>query len=128
MWIFMNDAMLSIVQLDARVTNQRRKKNLMVRARLKGDIERVFPHATVSRTLDRDYAYRAIVPRETVAEAICEQVMGIDYGNFKDSVGKQDHLRHHAYLQVWTAMYQAQAAARLGPVNRRGVWKDEFDL
>lgn len=100
MWIFCNDAFLSIV--DKAKTPGR----LVVRARKKGDIERVFPGAKVSTTPDADYLYRAEIERGAVADAIAERVRGINYSNFKGSV--PDRKRHDAYMGVWSVMNRYQ--------------------
>jgi hypothetical protein len=78
MWIFLNNAFLSIV-------SALRRRDLLVGARCAGDIERVFPRVHVSVTPKNDYRFRAFVPRTLVAEAIATQMAGIDYANFKDS-------------------------------------------
>lgn len=101
MWIFMSDAMLSIV------TDPKYPDNLTVRARARGDIERVFPKARVHHTPMRDYAYRAFVPRRIVAAALSKRIHDIDTPNFKDSVKEND--RHDAYASCWSAMLRFQS-------------------
>jgi len=64
MWIFMNDSFLSIVVDIGNVDS------LPVRARIRGDIERVFPEAQVIHTPDFDYYHRASLPGEAVAARI----------------------------------------------------------
>ena len=96
MWIMLSDAFFSVVADPERVDM------LVVRARMKGDIERVFPKVRVYATPNRDYQFRAYLPRETVALTIARQIRTIKYGNFKDSV--KDAARHDAYLSVWTVM------------------------
>lgn len=96
MWIFLNDSFLSIV------ATQNNARNLMVRARVKGDIERVFPEAKVRRTPDGDYHYRASIPVSLVAAALSAEVRKITYTNFKGSVPSLS--RHDAYLDVWNVM------------------------
>lgn len=111
MWIFLSEAMFSVVQKD------RDPDVLMVRARLRGDIRRVFPGRRVRRTPDADYLYRAEVPRAEVQAVLARAVGEIDYSNFKDTVPRGDRLRHDAYFRVWHAMYDAQkkqAASRRG--------------
>jgi hypothetical protein len=104
MWIFLNDAFLSIV------ADRDDKTHLLVRARVAGDIERVFPDATVSHTPRADYAYRASLPRKVVAQVIAGRVEEIAYQNFKNSV--RDHARHDAYMSVWGVMHRYQAHER----------------
>lgn len=112
MWICLNDAFLSIVDEKAAATRRTNPDQalddvLLVRARIKGDIERVFgPDARVQRTPDRDYLYRAHIPREQVAHAMMAEVFQLDYGNFKDSVREDD--RHSAYAAIWGIMYRLQ--------------------
>jgi hypothetical protein len=97
MWVFLNDAFLSIVAVP------KRPRLLLVRARRQGDIDKVFPGVRVWATRQRDYAFRAMVPAKKVKRALAAEVDRIDYPNFKDSVEDQD--RHNAYLDVWTTMW-----------------------
>jgi hypothetical protein len=108
MWIFLSDSFLSIVEY------RPDPSKLLVRARIRGDIERVFPGVRAVHTPVRaDYAYRASIDRKAVAVAVSKQVLDIDYPNFKDSVLEDD--RHDAYMGVWTTMnnYQRQRALPL---------------
>lgn len=100
MWIMLNNAFLSIVSPSAR------SPTLDVRARVKGDIERVFPGAKVICLPNRDYAFRAHLPRNEVAAAIEREVAGIRYPNFKGSTHEND--RHDAYVRCWGAMADFQ--------------------
>lgn len=101
MWIFLNNAFLSIVDKGGDGST------LLVRARQEGDIERVFPKADVKETPRNDYRYRARLGREEVAQAVAESVRAIGYPNFKATVKEPD--RHDAYLGVWEVMYHYQA-------------------
>lgn len=97
MWLCLNDAFLSIVKKDCP------DGSLLVRARRPGDIEKVFGRRVkVTRLLDSDYLFRAVIRRDDVTRAIQDEVLRIDYGNFKDSVS--DNELHDAYMKVWTAM------------------------
>ena len=100
MWIFLSDSFFSVVQKPGDTDL------LTVRARIEGDIERVFPDAQVQGNQGTDYKYRAKVPREAVAKALYDQAMAVDYANFKGTV--KDRKRHDAYMGVWSAMYGAQ--------------------
>lgn len=53
MWIFLNDSFLSIVQKPGD------RDHITVRARLRGDIEAVFPDAAVIEGAGTDYRFRA---------------------------------------------------------------------
>lgn len=120
MWICLNNAFLSVVDLVPRDPDK-----LMVRARIKGDIRRVFPHAVERESRPeefRDYRFRAIVDRRLVADMIAASIQAIDYSNFKDSVREND--RHDAYLSMWSAMKRYQdrnrATRGLPSVRKRG--------
>lgn len=93
MWICGSDYFLSVVD-DGQVDGC-----LVVRARRKGDIEKIFPDADVKTLRGRDYQFRAHIEQETVAQAIHNQVMNIDYDNFKNSV--EDDKLHDAYAGFW---------------------------
>lgn len=100
MWIFMNDAMLSVVR------HKDKPEHLMVRARVQGHIERVFPNVRENYTPLADYGYRAVIHQDEVAKVMASKVEGIDYPNFKSSV--KDRGLHDAYYGVWDCMYREQ--------------------
>jgi len=102
MWIFLNDAYLSVVQC------KDRPDKLLVRARFKGDLQRVFgENISVYRTPGADYLYRTVVDRAEVAKILWNRVMAIDYQNFKASI-QNDWRRHDTYLDVWRTLKEAQ--------------------
>jgi hypothetical protein len=98
MWLFLNNAALSIV------AHRDEPDCLLVRARVAGDIERIFPSAEVHEMLEADYRYRANVRREEVAARIAQSIATIDYDNFKNSCGTA---RHNAYMEVWESWWHA---------------------
>ena len=100
MWIHMNDAFLSVV------AHRTDPGALLVRGRVEGDIQRVFPDAEVAETPDADYRFRTLLPRDVVAGAVAAAVGTIDYDNFKNSVAEDD--RHDAYADCWLAMRRFQ--------------------
>jgi len=106
MWIFLNDAFLSIVQKDCAAGE------LLVRARRSGDLEKIFPKAKVTRTPGADYLFRAVVNTSDVKRALADEVDRITYSNFKDSVA--DRRLHDAYLRVWSQMSLLQPVAPYG--------------
>jgi hypothetical protein len=105
MWVCLSDAFLSIV------AHRDRPEDLLVRARVAGDIERVFPGFPVSQTTQADYLFRAIVPRAVVGQALTDVAAGIGYDNFKQSV--PDDARHAAYFDVWLALRKMQDGTSL---------------
>ena len=100
MWVYLNNAFLSIV------AHRTKPGVLFVRARLKGDIERLFPGAKVTESSRNDYRFSAEVKRDEAAKAVGHAVSAIDYDNFKHSVGEPD--RHDAYVKAWQAMASLQ--------------------
>jgi len=96
MWVFLKDSFLSIV------AHRDDPNCLLVRARKRGDIRRVFPDAAEIHTPSADYCYRAKVPRAEVAAAVQAAALSIDYDNFKAVV--PDRARHDAYFACWSTM------------------------
>lgn len=99
MWVFLNNAFLSIVQ------DRNDLSRLLVRSRIMGDIQTAFKdyaELDVFEMGDADYRYRAFIPREVVADRLALAVRHIDYDNFKGSIRDQDRLHTaHALWQVW---------------------------
>lgn len=112
MWICLNNAFLSIVRKDCG------PDELCVRARRKGDIERIWPEAKVTKYTKSDYLYRAILPVSEVRWAISKLLAAIDYPNFKDSV--EDELLHDCYLDVWQTMTKVQELPPYSGVTKKG--------
>lgn len=100
MWIFTNKAFLSVVDKAPDPTK------LVVRARVEGHIEAVFPNAKVIRDASGDYLFRAFIDRQEVAEAMFRAVMDIDYNNYKNSI--KDDRYHDACSSVWGVMSRLQ--------------------
>lgn len=99
MWIFLNDAMLSIVE--PADTGGDPTDCLMVRARLMRDIIAVFPAAEVVSSAGTDYPFRAFIPRVAVVDAISSRIWNIGYPNFKASIPPWAQHRHDIYSRVW---------------------------
>jgi hypothetical protein len=120
MWIFLNNAFLSIV------SDKGNPDNLLVRARRHGDIQRIFPRAKVAITPEADYRYRARVPRTLVAEKIASQIAGIDYTNFTASV--TDESRQMGYRPVWRQMFiwQGLMVEKLRPAPSPAVMVEKL--
>lgn len=126
MWIFLNNAFLSIVDPKASYAggNGPVGDKILVRARFKGDLERVFsmkemPALKIEETPDRDYRFRVLVPREVVVAMIAVEIRNIDYSNFKGSTAEK--WRHDAYMGCWSVMEREQRrqAMRTGEPGRR---------
>lgn len=96
MWIMLNNAFISVVD---KAPNP---DQLVVRARVEGHIEAVFPKAEVIRDASGDYLFRAFIDRVDVADAMFKAVMDINYPNFKNSI--KDDRYHDACSRVWGVM------------------------
>lgn len=113
MWIFTPTAFVSIV------AHRTKPGILLVRARLKGDLERMFPGCKVAETRAADYRFRAEIPRGRVADIVREHLTALDYDNVKGAIpmhlGKVHRDRSHAMHDVWSVMHQAQTDAMRQP-------------
>lgn len=120
MWLFSQRGFFSITSVD--------KNTLLVRARVQGDIEKYWPNAKVQRTPDRDYLYRAEIPRKEVADVVLKIVEDINYGNFKNSIYDR-HRRSPFYSDVWETMFmlqlQAERSYAKSSKSRRGSDENE---
>ena len=96
MWILLNDCFFSIVSKECK------RNELLVRARRRGDIEKVFPKANVTVSHHTDYQFRAAIRRSVVETAIVGELRRVNYSNFKNSV--EDDELHNSYARVWTVL------------------------
>lgn len=103
MWIYMNDAFVSIV------IDRSNPKNFLVRGRFEGDVQRAMAFAssvTVIETPEADYRFRASMSRAEVVGAIQCALSEIDYLNFKSTV--KQPWRHDLYMAAWSAAMREQ--------------------
>lgn len=112
MWLCLNDAFLSAVHKDCA------QDEILVRARRKGDIERIFNDenlfranpslkpVTVTRYTKSDYLYRAVIKRDHMKAAMVAEIDRVVYTNFKASTREND--LHNAYNRVWSIMVRLQ--------------------
>ena len=116
MWIFLKNSFISIVQKPEDTDGM-----LTVRARVKGDIERAFPDTKVKVTKGQgtDYLYRARIPREIVAAVISNQIMDLNYPNFKGDIKNDAH--HDACMAVWNVMCRHQREMDAYQTQKRGA-------
>jgi len=110
MWIALPNSFLSIVALQTALSGPR----LLVRARAAGDIERIFPRATVTHTPTADYAYRTTLSRTVVTRGLTAAVRGgrrHPLNLVQKSIG-------HAQLST-TAIYAVSSApkSRISPAE-----------
>ncbi|MDO5310173.1 MAG: hypothetical protein Q4G03_11885 [Planctomycetia bacterium] len=105
MWLFTKHGFFSAVQ------NWDDKDKIHVRARFKGDLERLCEaynvQANVVQIPRTDYPYRMDFPRDTWAQIVKDEANGIDYTNFKSAVHDGTD-RDDAYMVVWSTLRKAQ--------------------
>ena len=104
MWLFTSKSFLSVVSDKENPTGDR----LLVRSRIMGDIEEVFPSADVMKTPYADYRFRAWLPRSEVTQALSRYVEDLDYTNFKNSFEDKASIR--PLTRVWSTMHEHQEA------------------
>ncbi len=95
MWIFTQHGLLSIVKQNP--------KMLAVRAREEKTLRAIFPEFENDIYFDAkgDYRYKLFIPRRFVGKKIRALVEGIDYDNFKESIGDRGY--HNVLLLIWGA-------------------------
>jgi hypothetical protein len=104
MWVFAVTGFYSII------VDRHNPDHLLVRSRVAGDIEALWPSAKVEQTPTRDYTYtyRASIPRHIVMQAISSEIEDIDYDNYRHAI--HDLRRLFDYTIIW------QQLARMGQV------------
>ena len=97
-----NDGFISAV-LD---WNDPSGNSLVVRARMREHLENQFPDEEIVEMKGSDYKYRIFTTKQKLADLMVKRIMGIDYTNFKNSVG--DDRLHEMYADIWAVGYGYQ--------------------
>lgn len=100
MWIFTPYGFVSVVEDD--------DGDLVVRARRREHLERLFPNETIVTTRRSDYKYRVFVDRYQLAKTVAGWVTSIDYDNFKAETGRVNHELAKLYGDVWALGHDYQ--------------------
>ena len=93
MWICLRHAFISVVQ------DRADPDGLVVRARKKEHLLRLFPDADIIVNRRADYAARVFVSRAEFTAMLIRQVGEITYPNFKNAV--RDRGLHDLYTEFW---------------------------
>ena len=109
MWLFTKSGFFSAVE------HHGDAKNIILRARFEGDLERLLSdhgvrNVKVAFTPAADYPYRAIIKRVKWAEIVRAEAMAIDYPNFKKAAHDGTE-RDNALLRCWEIMRSATRPA-----------------
>jgi hypothetical protein len=109
MWMFSTDGFISVV------AHRDLPGVMMVRARVKADLERIFgPDRQIETWPGADYLYRVLVDREELAQIVADQVREIDYwSHAKDEMIKRAPktecgTRSKALYTTWSAFAELQ--------------------
>jgi hypothetical protein len=106
-WIFTREGFFSAVKDEYCDQGE-----LMIRARWKKDLarlaERIGSREEILTIGHADYRYRLKVKREAWVGYVALAANEIDYANVKGTLAHGDHERSRAYMEVWSALYQAQ--------------------
>lgn len=105
MWLFTKNSFVSIVQADGH------PDDVLVRARRRADLIKLFPDEETHITSDenRDYRFRILVAKSRLAERLTSYVMNeLDYGNFKAAQGHDTSEWGDFLYRVWAAGYEMQ--------------------
>lgn len=114
MWLVTKDGFFSAVE------HREHRDCVLVRARVRADLERAFPGMTVEVMEKADYPYRILIGKGAWAAYCAAAAVGVDYPNFKAAI--TDQRRHNVYLSVWAVLRRLSA-----PRRGVGVTVDQFE-
>jgi len=100
MWLFTKNSFVSIVQ------HRERPDDVLIRARVKKHLERLFPHKAeeIYADSDADYKYRLLVSKKELAEVLSAYILqSLDYDNFKAAQEPDDPAWSRFLHEVWGA-------------------------
>ena len=98
MWLFTKNSFISVVQ------HRERPYDVLVRARAKKHLERLFPHKVNEIYADSsaDYTYRLLISKKELAEVVSAYILqSLNYDNFKASQEKDDPAWKRFLNAVW---------------------------
>ena len=105
MWLFTKNSFVSIVQ------HRERPDDVLVRARAKKHLERLFPHKAkeIYADEDADYKYRLLVNKAELAAVISAYILqNLDYDNYKAAQEADDPAWTRFLHEVWAAGLKLQ--------------------
>lgn len=100
-------------------------KIIVVRARVRKDINRLrsmyMPQLGDTQTTpDNDYPFRASVLKHHFEKGLAKMASDVDYGNFKDMVGRlQGAEREQIYHEVWATLFKLEKMHSTHPEDKR---------
>ena len=100
MWLFTKNSFISVVQ------HRQQPDNVLVRARVRKHLEKLFPHRGKEIYADSsaDYKYRLLISKRELSEVVSDYILcGLDYDNFKAAQGRDDPAWARFLSTVWAA-------------------------
>ena len=96
MWLFTKNSFVSVVQ------HRTQPDNVLVRARVKSHLARLFPQKQMQADDEADYRYRIVVSKEEFATVVSDYIMqNLDYDNFKAAQDTDDPAWTRFLHEVW---------------------------
>lgn len=130
MWIATEHGFYSAVE------NRDNKKTVLVRARVKNDLEHLVAALRLKNpvlsTPNADYPFRVVVNKKDWGRFLADAGNAIDYPNFKTRVGQHDRHRADVYHDVWADLMKLENGHRRSwhasplPLDEAGLL-DGFD-
>jgi len=97
MWLFTKNSFISVVQ------HRDQPHDVLVRARDKSHLARLFPEKQIQEDTEADYRYRLVVPKKEFAKVVSDYIMqNLDYDNFKAAQDSGDPAWTRFLHAVWT--------------------------
>lgn len=106
MWLFTKNSFVSAVQ------HRNQPNTLIVRARRKQDLVKLFPKKAkqIERTIDADYLFRVMVSKKEFAKRMADYIQQeLTYDNFKGAQGRDTPNWMRFLHEVWHSAYNLQS-------------------
>ena len=104
MWIFTKNSFISVVH------HPSRPNDVMVRARRKSDLARLFPKKQITKTPNTDYMWRTVVSKKELAKVLATYISTqLTYDNFKAAQSEDSPYWHKFLLDVWEAGFNMES-------------------
>ncbi|RPA70295.1 hypothetical protein EF405_03195 [Cyclobacteriaceae bacterium YHN15] len=101
MWIASKSGFVSVVQ------HFEKQDMLLVRARVRKDLQSLFDNKRIIELDYADYRFRVEVSKQEFAEIMVNQIKDIDYPNFKNHIAAKGEQvdKLGAYHDIWRIMW-----------------------
>lgn len=83
---------------------------LVVRSRIQGDLERIFPNRDVLEYAGSDYRYRVYVPRHELASLLSAWCISLNYSSLLDAIVDPQRAQNYGSCREVMRRWQKKAA------------------